>query len=112
MKKNLRQGDVLLLQIAQLPRTCAPAQTNTLAEGELSGHHHNVYGCEVLADDAGNLYLQSNGGGAQLKHEDVFNEHAPTGDHADLQIPPGIYAVVQQRQYDPRNPFHNPYVKD
>ena len=91
----VRQGDVLLVPIAQIP-TAAQVQPRqgrlVLAEGEVTGHAHAIQQGDArtytTADGSRYLLAKSR---AQLIHE----EHAP------IDIVPGAYKVVIQREYVP-----------
>lgn len=96
-----RQGDVLVRAVAEIPGSASPVENTdriVLAYGEVTGHAH-----AVLVDDAREFSLDDAGGmvrrflevferGATLKHE----EHAP------IPLPPGLYEIVQQREYTPQ----------
>jgi len=70
-----------------------------LAEGEVTGHHHALYGGATLfRDDAlaravpSDLYIGSlaiSGGAANLTHPE----------HDTILLPPGSYEVRRQREY-------------
>ena len=90
----VRQGDVLLRPIYRVP-THAIRETGTgrvvLAEGEATGHSHVLVGPDVHA------FTVSNGDRmvvlsrvAELVHEE----------HATIEIAPGSYQVVIQREFD------------
>ena len=96
--RTFRQGDVLLEKMESLPPGAA-LQGNrdnriVLAYGEATGHAHAV------STEFANLYrigrerylLTTEG--ARLVHE----EHAP------IALEPGVYRVVQQREYIPKDP--------
>lgn len=103
MKTIYRQGDVLLIAVAAIAagaKDVTPAQGRiVLAEGEVTGHAHAIYpevkrGKEKqparLWDAGAERFLQVVEKTA-LKHE----EHAP------VELPPGNYQVVHQREYAP-----------
>ena len=115
--KQIRQGDVLLIRLAQTPeefltefgkRVDPVARDHgrlVLAEGEATGHAHVIESADaqlmreddelIDPDEAAQLYLLVHGAAAvPLVHE----EHAP------LDVPPGAYRVVRQREYrDPQD---------
>lgn len=108
IKGQYRQGDVLIERIGDAPRAFKPAkETPTLAEGEVSGHSHRVYGGAVLfrddalARDLGeNAYigtLDVKAGGA-LRH--VLPDGSDTGEHDKIPLN-GRHLVGSQREYDP-----------
>lgn len=100
MSKILRQGDVILIPVADLPaHTTAVARDRrgrlVLAEGEATGHAHAILNqdCElVTADGAAELYLLVHGSDpVDLLHEE----------HATIQVPPGRYERRILREYSP-----------
>jgi hypothetical protein len=96
-----RQGDVLLVPAStrELPANLQPLPRDArgrlvLALGEATGHAHAVSArdAELLADPAevDRRFLRI-ANEAMLTHE----EHAP------IPLPPGLYRVVQQREFVP-----------
>ncbi len=90
----VRQGDVLLRPIYRVP-THANRETGAgrlvLAEGEATGHSHVLVGPEVHAFSVANGdRLVVVGKPAQLVHEE----------HASIDVVPGSYQVVVQREFD------------
>jgi len=94
MVETYRQGDVLLAKVPSLPKHALRKpvdQRIVLAWGETTGHAHAI--------DARYAKLYQHGAerfievldGAVLVHE----EHSP------ITLKPGIYRVVQQREYVP-----------
>ena len=92
---QIQQGDVLLSLIEFIPKSAKKLNHLTLAEGELTGHHHTVE-CEdqkaLLFSDNGNLYLDVLGDSVELKHQE----------HLSVTIHKGKYKVgiVQEYDYD------------
>ena len=94
-----RQGDVLVVPVEGIPKGVEPVPLNqgriVLAHGEATGHAH------AIRDDRATLFrdphlaevfLQVSGGApVALEHEE----------HAAIALPPGIYRVVRQREYQP-----------
>src|SRR5262245_66518976 len=106
MPRLYAQGDILVERVNDAPVSgqilhAANGGAVVVAEGELTGHHHKIFGCATLyRDDAlardipDNLYighLQVERTGARLEHD----EHAPI----DLAL--GTYRVRRQRQLEP-----------
>jgi hypothetical protein len=98
----VRQGDLLLVPVANLPEQARLLRRGrlVLAEGEATGHAH------VVEDERASLYgfgwvgagvyLSVVGDGpVSLVHE----EHDP------LLVSPGVYEVRRQREYAPRERF-------
>lgn len=96
MSHTYRQGDVLLMKVAELPKEAKPVDWKKegriiLAYGEVTGHAH------AIALNLAKMY-QWDGDrlidckeGAVLTHEE----------HATIVIEPGVYKVIQQREYTP-----------
>jgi len=62
-KQNPKMADQLILQgdvcgkyIPALPAGVHRVQSNIVAQGEVTGHHHIVEQAEMYADDMGNLF--------------------------------------------------------
>ena len=98
-----RQGDVLIVPIAeaQLPAAVAqlepqgrdPRERMILALGEATGHAHAVVGRGTLYPAAAPLepmYLHLPKGG-RVVHEE----------HAAITLPAGWFRVIRQREYEP-----------
>lgn len=97
--QQMRQGDLLFDPVETLPAGLEEIQNPVLAEGETTGHKHQVVATKapaqgaafrVYEDDKGNKYLEFLAPG-QVKHE----EHRP------LFFPERSgYRVKRQRQYE------------
>ena len=102
-----RQGDVLIRAIPEDAVTARHVESNgriILASGEITGHHHAIAGTStvsLLEDDQGSRYLRVREP-AQVRHP----EHAP------IELPPGAYEVIRQREYSPRLDLKARYVAD
>lgn len=101
MAKNVfRQGDVLLVAIDAIPEGAASCKVDgdvILAYGEVTGHAHRLAPETVKPFAKGGIwsptaerFIQALDG-ATLRHEE----------HAAIALPPGVYRVVQQREYHP-----------
>lgn len=103
----MRQGDVLLVRVEEEIATTEDIAREggrvVLAHGEVTGHAHALAEPHVEhrrlakplehADEGAVVSLLTViGQDAWLRHE----EHAP------IQVPPGRYLVVRQREYVPR----------
>ena len=86
-----RQGDLLIMAIAQIPDGCHPKKDRVLAEGERRGHLHELTGGDVY-EKKGTLYFKINHG------MEVTLIHP---EHASLTFVPGTYKVIRQREYLP-----------
>lgn len=91
----VRQGDVKITRIAQLPADRLKARANgILAYGEVTGHAHRVEDLAkagVLEVGDRRLFLSVGPEGVRIVHD----EHAP------LDLPGGNYQVEIQREYTP-----------
>ena len=90
--RKLQQGDVLI-QTGVIPKGATikrHVRGWVLAEGEVTGHAHEVVGdgVEVYEKD-GVLYLHAPNGG-RIQHEE----------HAAFDIPAGDYTIRIVREYD------------
>jgi hypothetical protein len=94
--KTYRQGDVLIEQIASLPKTVKQQKPENgriiLARGEATGHHHSVHidAADLWKTEGGEQFLQ-----VKTETPVVHQEHAP------ILLPPGNYQVRRQREYTP-----------
>ena len=87
----VRQGDLLIMKVNKLPDGCVKHGHRILAEGEATGHKHELDTGE-LYEKEGTLFFRVSGDPATLKHE----EHGP------ITFEPGVYKVIRQREYEPR----------
>ncbi len=97
MNTHYRQGDVLLLKVEELPKEAVAEQPPeehriVLAYGEVTGHAHAVstaHASMYRVNDTNYLVAEP---GATLVHEE----------HSAIVLEPGVYRVVRQREYSPR----------
>ena len=97
--KIFRHGDLLLVEVSQLPNEAKKTERSVLLEGEASNHFHRISGATVYEIpeepvDANNYtlgYLTVEKE-AKLTHEE----------HNAIEIPAGIYKFLCQREYDPQ----------
>ena len=88
-----RQGDVLIYSATTIPNTAQKQDRCILALGEATGHAHQIKDEALLwVDTDGTKYIEVFGSEATVQHE----EHGPI-----VLSGPGIYRVVQQREYTP-----------
>ena len=101
-----RQGDVMLITINEIPKDARKSNDKQiiLAYGEITGHAHVMLtekGNDVVAYKNGeDLYL-SVFANALLKHGELEKIKTSKGDHDRIQILPGNYQVIRQREYTP-----------
>jgi len=93
MTTMIRQGDVYLVRadIARKPRRKAVTTGKVvLALGEVTGHSHTITGdvAEFVVDGKRMIWVAAP---APLTHQE----------HGAIEIQPGAYWVVRQREYTP-----------
>lgn len=101
-QNTYRQGDILLVPYPVVPAEALrqPARSGrvVLAEGERTGHAHTILSDRVTffrEDGAGRGgYLRVEGSDSVALHHE---------EHATVQVAPGSYRVIQQREYLPRS---------
>lgn len=96
MKKQFRQGDVLVEMVKAIPagERKPVARDNgriVLAYGEATGHAHAICEADVEMIEVGGERMLISETGFRIIHE----EHAP------IAVPPGNFRVTQQREYHP-----------
>ena len=92
-----RQGDIYFVQLKQDPgfESAKPLKAGIIARGEQTGHMHRVANSSLsdgalLSTMGDSMFLRSPEKGAIIVHD----EHGP------LHLPAGLYAVVNQREFD------------
>lgn len=85
-----RQGDLLIIKVDHLPNKIKMCHHHILAEGEVTGHRHELDGGQVY-EAKNELYFSVGEEKVTLTHQ----EHAP------LEFVPGTYKVIRQREYKP-----------
>lgn len=98
----LRQGDVLLIRVADLPKGAKDVtgeQRIVLAEGEVTGHAHAISDPLTATTPTGKARLWDAGAERYLQVlETVALQHE---EHAAIPLDPGIYKIGHQREYSP-----------
>ncbi len=90
--KIYRQGDVLLIQVEEIPTQGNILYHKTIARGEATGHHHTFEGDNVIVKELNsNMWVVVENDVAPLTHQE----------HETILVAPGIYEVRIQREYDP-----------
>lgn len=88
---TVRQGDLLIIKVKEIPQGAIKRENMVLAEGEATGHMHELDSGEVYEKN-GILYFKvSEGNIAILNHPE----------HKAITFEPGDYKVVRQREYVP-----------
>jgi len=95
--KIFRQGDVLIREVATLPEGNLTPHTDklTIALGEATGHHHTFYPAAPQAQIAD---IVINGKRFVKLDTDWLLRHQ---EHDEIRIPPGVYEIGNEREYNP-----------
>jgi len=89
--KMQRQGDLLIVKVEGIPEKAQKLEHLILAEGEATGHFHELDSGE-LYEASGVMYFKvDEGARVVLKHPE----------HHHLSFEPGDYKVIRQREYEP-----------
>lgn len=96
MAKQYRQGDVLLVKtgMTDVPEEAVKETAErrvVLAYGEVTGHAHAIDIAHAGLYQWKNQRLLEAKPGATLVHEE----------HSAIDLEPGVYQVIQQREYEP-----------
>ena len=85
----LRHGDLLLRTVKDIPEKAVKLDTDTLQEGEVTGHRHRLKGdFDILIEN--NQKFVNAKSELELVHEE----------HNTIQIPIGKYVLFQEREFD------------
>ncbi|HEY3658223.1 MAG TPA: hypothetical protein VGL34_24910 [Steroidobacteraceae bacterium] len=100
MKNVLRQGDVCLIAVDEIPQGAkkhpSKGRKVILALGEATGHHHRF---EFL-DTSHNVKLYVAEGGARYVHVTKAAELLHE-EHSTVKVPQGKYLLPRQVEYTP-----------
>lgn len=97
-----RQGDVLLMQVEAVPagaKDVTPDDRIVLAFGEVTGHAHACYEPRTKDRPAGKALLWD--AGAERFLQVIQTTALKHEEHTAITLTPGVYRVVQQREYSP-----------
>lgn len=93
-----RHGDLLIKTVSSIPAGAKQSASKTLAEGEVTGHHHTFTAGQVVVFDApaknaenAVKYFEVKKGEASLTHQE----------HKELKFPVGTYSLAIEREYNP-----------
>ena len=87
----IRQGDLLIIKIPEVPKSALEKDSQVIAEGELSGHRHEL-SCGTVFEKATAMYFT-----VPSEEEAVLNHP----EHFPVTFPPGHYKVIRQKEYFP-----------
>lgn len=91
--KLYRQGDVLLIEAAEVPEEARILEHTTVALGEATGHHHTFENKGVVLQELDEKMWVVAGEESSLVHQE----------HETILVEPGIYEVRIQREYEPQS---------
>ncbi len=98
--QQLRQGDVLLIKVNDMPKNVKKVSEKIIAHGESSNHCHRVTNNVQVMECNGETYLHVNKKGI-LEHVLVSNPTTWTKEHNSIKLEKGYYKVIKQIEYDP-----------
>ena len=107
--KQYRQGDVLIETIEAIPVRQPYIHERLLVRGEGRYHGHYIEGeVDIFENNHFSIkdttchYIKLKSKG-ELVHRHTETKEK-TGDHKTIELPPGTYRIIRQREY-------NPYLK-
>ena len=89
----IRQGDVILKQV-ELPDGKKKEKSDkqiTVALGEVTGHHHTLYGSLPI-----DLFIFNNRRFLKIQEQVSFRHQ----EHHEIKVPKGDYEIIIEREYD------------
>lgn len=86
-----RQGDLLIIKVKEIPDDAVKVKSRVLAEGEATGHMHELDLGEVYEKDGVLYFKVPEGETATLNHQE----------HGAMTFETGEYKVIRQREYAP-----------
>ena len=98
----IRQGDLLIVRVAKIPENTKVQDHRILAEGEATGHMHEL--------DSGQVYEQ--GGTLYFKVAEKEMTTLQHPEHSPVTFDEGTYKVIRQREYAPKQWKGWRYVTD
>lgn len=102
-----RQGDILLVKINNIPKDAIKQKKQDLiilAFGEKTGHCHAVKSNAVQEFKQKEDRFFKIGKTVILSHgllEEIKKKEKVSKDHNIIEIPPGLYRLIHQREYSP-----------
>lgn len=97
------QGDVDIFSISEIPTSATRLDTKTVMLGEVTGHHH-TFGGQTL------VYQPKDGDTVKVRDEEsvlvskyvqvLESDTIHHQEHAPQEIPPGMYAILQEREWN------------
>lgn len=98
-----RHGDVDGRRINKLPEAVKQVQTKTIMYGEVTGHHHTFNGQVLVFEPTTPQTIKIDGEERPVqKYIQVLETAQLTHqEHETKSIEKGIYAILQEQEYDP-----------
>ena len=97
--KKYRQGDLLIMEVDEIPQGLEPSKDLLLISGSTASHDHKLTGGVVYHKEDGLLQgyfkLEKK---EKVVHRTKDNKE---GEHKDIELPKGIYSFYRQREYLP-----------
>lgn len=89
----MRQGDLFFQAVKSVPRSASKVQHRVLAEGEITGHSHQIEegGVATVYENEDVFYVDVAEASVRVVHEE----------HGAIELPRGKYRVWRQREYTP-----------
>ena len=91
-----RQGDLLIVKVQSIPKGAIKSASRILAEGEATGHMHELDSGEVYEKEGVLYFRVMDCNIATLNHPE----------HKAIEFEPGEYKVIRQREYEPEGWRH------
>lgn len=98
------QGDVDIRSIPDIPKSAKLLDNKTVMYGEATGHHHTFTQGQVLVFEPTEGETMTVRGNEQIPIQKYVQVLKPAvlehQEHAKQTIPPGNYAILQEREWD------------
>ena len=98
--KLYRHGDLLIKQIDHIPLTAKLLATSIIAEGEITGHNHKLYGSQQVYGTHSDKNFRIIEPTYFQAKEEISLKHQ---EHDTLKISKGNYVILHEREHDPFN---------
>lgn len=98
MSNIYRHGDCLIKSVSAIPKEAVATPSKTLAEGEVTGHHHTFSKGQVEVFD-----VPQKNGAEVAKYFEVKSKEATLThqEHGPMTIKQGTYSLGLEREYNP-----------
>jgi hypothetical protein len=96
--KQYRQGDILFIEVQELPKGIKKLEHCVIAEGEATGHKH-----QIVEEGAAALFELTNENGAVKFLQTMKDTLVMHEEHRPIPLKAGFYEIRQQREYQPKS---------